>query len=135
MKKYRIRLISGRVIGPLDITGIIELIYKQRIHGDEEIQIYPTGDWKRISEFPEITVLFENEQAQENIKGEDATFIKKIKGIKNDADEMEIDDNIVYPQKFIYEKKTPFVSRRQKNEKLYETEFQSDKNENFLETR
>ena len=51
MTKYRIRLKNSRVIGPFIKNQLYELKTKGHILGDEEAQIFPTGDWLPISSF------------------------------------------------------------------------------------
>ena len=51
MQKYRIRLRNGRVIGPFINNQLLELKSKGHIQGNEEAQIFPTGEWLPISEF------------------------------------------------------------------------------------
>ena len=67
MKKYRIRLSNGRVVGPLEEEQFLELVSKKKIYGGEEVQIYPTGDWKKISEFPEIERYFTTSHQNEKV--------------------------------------------------------------------
>tara|TARA_B100001971_G_scaffold213155_1_gene245600 strand:- start:192448 stop:195690 length:3243 start_codon:yes stop_codon:yes gene_type:complete len=75
MSKYRFRLKNGRVIGPFQIEDIPELINKGHINGDEECQLYPVGDWAKISTFDDINKLFENVGDTNN---SEATFVKKL---------------------------------------------------------
>ena len=77
--KYRVRLSNGRVIGPLEIKDFVQLYNENKITGNEDAQVYPTGDWKPLSYFTEINL--------EKTINEDKTFMKnldlanKIKGI------------------------------------------------------
>ncbi len=107
MTKYRVRLKTGRVVGPFDREQIFELKRKSRIEGFEEIQIFPTGDWKEISSFQE----FEGIELEKEVENE-ATFIKKInlEDLKKEVDSSSVD---AFPKKFEYEKKTPFSDRPQ----------------------
>src|SRR6478752_3676743 len=54
---YKVRLPSGRVIGPLDLERIKLFIFKGKITGLEMARLYPTGDWKDINTYPEIADL------------------------------------------------------------------------------
>ncbi|MBF0363481.1 MAG: tetratricopeptide repeat protein [Oligoflexia bacterium] len=54
MSKYRIKMTSGRVIGPLEKEQIGELFEKSYIEGEEECQVFPNGSWKSIREFKEL---------------------------------------------------------------------------------
>jgi len=109
MSKYRIRLESGRVIGPLEKEQIPEFVAKGHIVGSEDCQIFPTGDWKSIREFEEIADILNDSSKQDLAK--DSTVIQKLKLAKNqvtgDAEDSEID----FPKKFEFEKKTPFSNR------------------------
>ncbi len=52
--KYRIKLNTGRIIGPLDGDQIIELFEKGHIRGNEIIQTFPAGDWLDLSDVSEV---------------------------------------------------------------------------------
>lgn len=54
---YKVRLKSGRVIGPLDLDRVKLFIFKEKITGLEMARLYPTGDWKDINSFPEVAEL------------------------------------------------------------------------------
>lgn len=56
-RKYKIRLDSGRVLGPLDLERIRLLVLKSRIVGGELAREHPNGEWKSVSHFPEIAQL------------------------------------------------------------------------------
>lgn len=112
MKKYRLRLANGRVIGPLKLEQFSELFSKKRIKGNEDCQLYPTGDWLKISDFPEIIESMNTKVSSE--ENTEATFIKKLSDLKKEVDsedgvEDEAQENIEYPQKFEFEKKTAFT--------------------------
>lgn len=51
MEKYRVRLKTGRVVGPFFAKQILEMRTKQLITGLEDCQVFPTGDWLRLSGF------------------------------------------------------------------------------------
>lgn len=51
MEKYRVRLKTGRVVGPFLDNQILEMRDKHIILGQEDCQIYPTGDWLPVSGF------------------------------------------------------------------------------------
>ncbi len=81
MQKYRIRLRNGRVIGPFIVSQLLELELKGHIQGDEEAQIFPTGEWLPISNFDFLKGI------NQNIKEE--TFVidlTKLRNQKNDKD-------------------------------------------------
>lgn len=68
--KYRVRLSNGRVIGPLEIKDFVQLYNENKITGNEDAQVYPTGDWKPLSYFTEINL--------EKTINEDKTFMKNL---------------------------------------------------------
>jgi tetratricopeptide (TPR) repeat protein len=49
MTKYRIRLASGRVLGPFELSELYQLKAQGHIKGSEEAQIFPTGNWGPMS--------------------------------------------------------------------------------------
>lgn len=53
-KKYRIRLINKRIVGPFSLGQIGELFQKGHIKGKETIQEFPAGDWLTIQELKEV---------------------------------------------------------------------------------
>ena len=55
---YQVKLSSGRVLGPLDLGRITQLIVKKQITGEEVARLNPVGEWKPITQFPEIVSLF-----------------------------------------------------------------------------
>ncbi len=55
---FFVRLSSGRVLGPINIERITQLIRKKRITGDEVARENPVGEWKPITQFPEINAIF-----------------------------------------------------------------------------
>ena len=46
---YKIKLASGRILGPLDLERVRLLILKNQIVGNEVAREYPRGDWKDIN--------------------------------------------------------------------------------------
>jgi tetratricopeptide (TPR) repeat protein len=55
--QYKVKLESGRVLGPLDLHRIRLLILKNQIQGSEQIRKLPSEDWMHISLIPEIADL------------------------------------------------------------------------------
>ena len=51
-RQYKIRLASGRVLGPLDRDRIRKLIRKRHLTGAEVGREYPDGDWRRSGSSP-----------------------------------------------------------------------------------
>jgi len=54
VNKYRLKLKNSRIIGPLSTKDIFKLFESGQISGDEECQLFPSGDWKSIESFPDI---------------------------------------------------------------------------------
>jgi tetratricopeptide (TPR) repeat protein len=104
MTQYRVRLHSERVIGPLNFEDLIELKKAGKIEGNEEVQVFPTGDWKAMGSFPELIELSNVEESEEDA----ATFIRKINLEELREEVSKVDQ---FPKKFEYEKKTPFSSK------------------------
>ncbi|WP_127715403.1 tetratricopeptide repeat protein [Halobacteriovorax sp. HLS] len=57
-KKYRVKLLNDRVVGPFLVDQIGELYAKGHIQGNEKCQLFPVGDWVEIKSFKEINSLF-----------------------------------------------------------------------------
>ena len=55
--KFKIRLESGRVLGPLDLARISEFVRQGVIRGNEQAREHPQGDWKAFGKHPELAVL------------------------------------------------------------------------------
>ncbi len=54
---FKIRLTSGRILGPLDLVRIQKLVIKKHIVGDEMARHYPEGDWQPVSAIAEIAEI------------------------------------------------------------------------------
>jgi tetratricopeptide (TPR) repeat protein len=54
---YKVKLESGRVLGPLDLERVRLLILKNQILGKELARSYPQGEWVKIGAIPEIAHL------------------------------------------------------------------------------
>ncbi len=54
-KKYRIRLINNRIVGPFSLAQVGELYKKGHIKGQEKIQQFPTGDWVSIQHEQDVS--------------------------------------------------------------------------------
>ncbi len=54
---YKVKLSSGRILGPLDLLRIRLLIQKNQIIGTEIAREYPAGDWKDINLIPKIAEM------------------------------------------------------------------------------
>jgi tetratricopeptide (TPR) repeat protein len=51
---YKVKLESGRVLGPIDLERVRLLILKNQILGKELARVYPSGDWIKIGAIAEI---------------------------------------------------------------------------------
>ena len=92
MTKYRIRLKNGRVIGPFIKSQLHELKTKGHIQGDEEAQIFPTGDWCAISSFDFYLELMDKDKTPVKIQEtKEETFVIDLAKLRNQKIENEID--------------------------------------------
>ncbi len=91
MIKYRVKLKSSRIIGPILRPQIFELAQKGYIDEDDLYQEFPAGDWKKISEILDLS----------SIKDE-ATFVKKIESDFKENKEKYIDPS--FPQEFSFKR-------------------------------
>jgi tetratricopeptide (TPR) repeat protein len=55
--KYKIRLETGRVLGPIDADRIAKLIRKGHVRGNEVARAHPEGVWKPLAHHPELADL------------------------------------------------------------------------------
>lgn len=93
MKKYRVRLKNGRVVGPFLARQFKELKSKGHIDGSEDCQEYPLGDWGKITEFQDI-----QNELNEETQNIDATFIRKISDFKKELETPDSDKTEVVRQ-------------------------------------
>src|SRR6185437_7637226 len=56
-KQYKVRLASGRVLGPLDLEQIRAFIRKGQITGVEIAREHPDGEWLDINLFDPIAAM------------------------------------------------------------------------------
>jgi tetratricopeptide (TPR) repeat protein len=93
MTKYRIRLISGRVLGPFDLNQLHELKAKGHIKGNEEAQVFPTGNWALISSFEFYDDLLGKEKftSPEPTGPKEETFIIDLSKIRSQKQQVEIE--------------------------------------------
>jgi tetratricopeptide (TPR) repeat protein len=54
---YKVKLTSGRILGPLDLERVRLLILKNQITGTEVAREYPQGEWVNINQIPQIADL------------------------------------------------------------------------------
>ncbi|WPU65424.1 tetratricopeptide repeat protein [Peredibacter starrii] len=92
MTKYRIRLTSGRVIGPFVKAQLFDLKAKGHIRGNEEAQIFPTGNWGPITSFdfyPEL--MDENKTVMQTESTDEKTFVIDLTQLRNQKNEKELE--------------------------------------------
>ena len=53
-KRYKVKLESGRILGPLELARVRLLVLKNQITGNEVAREHPSGDWQPISEIQAI---------------------------------------------------------------------------------
>jgi predicted Zn-dependent protease len=56
--RFKIKLESGRVLGPLDLERVRLLVKKGVLKGDEVAREHPSGEWRGIAEIPELAEVF-----------------------------------------------------------------------------
>lgn len=49
---FKVKLTSGRILGPLDLERVRALVRKNQIVGKEQAREYPDGEWKDINHLP-----------------------------------------------------------------------------------
>ena len=96
-KKYRVKLSSGRIVGPFDAGQIGELYEKGHISGSELCQMFPGGDWRKVKDFSPITTAIKQiiskqksaEELQENTTVDTLARMNLVKKLKSVKDEQE----------------------------------------------
>ncbi|MBD66962.1 MAG: hypothetical protein CME62_17295 [Halobacteriovoraceae bacterium] len=81
MTQYRLRLVSGRVIGPFEKQSFSEITKNVQLTGNELVQEFPLGEWKPINLFSDFSEITQKPIPQ------DETFILNIKNLKNEKNE------------------------------------------------
>jgi tetratricopeptide (TPR) repeat protein len=74
---YRVKLSSGRVIGPISKNDFKDLYFKKVISGKEDIQEFPVGKWCRFAFFEEIVEIIS--KAIESTGESPVEFIEIVK--------------------------------------------------------
>lgn len=91
MTKYRIRLKNGRVIGPFIKSQLFELKAKGRIEGNEEAQIYPTGNWQPLNSFDIYEELMDENRTTIQTPSHEETFVIDLAKLRAQKNEVEIE--------------------------------------------
>lgn len=58
--KYRIKLKNERVVGPLNLQEISDLFIQGHLKGSEDCQVFPVGEWRKLSTYKEIAEHLES---------------------------------------------------------------------------
>lgn len=53
-QKYKIKLVSGRILGPIDLERVRLLVKEDQIHGEELAREHPQGEWMSINQIPAL---------------------------------------------------------------------------------
>jgi tetratricopeptide (TPR) repeat protein len=153
MKKYRIKLRSGRVVGPFALKQVGELFLNGHIDGEEDVQIFPSGDWSPLISFPELTKLFAdlaiNSSALEKLEANHTVInfalseqIKKIKEEREQKKQSEdiekirgIDEAVKKEefQEFKFDRKSKTTVNYEELERNYEQKKEDEKRESPVE--
>lgn len=75
MNKFRVKLHSGRIVGPVTAKQVGELFSKGHIDGKENYQVFPAGDWGLLGNFDELKKALKLQ-----ITKKEKTSIKKDSG-------------------------------------------------------
>lgn len=105
--KYRIKLKTGRVVGPFVVTQIGELYLKGHITGEEQGQEFPVGDWLPLSDHKEIksllTKIISQDLKLKDLQDTQTHTIAKLSAAKKAKREKEFEDNQPSISKHDYE--------------------------------
>ncbi len=85
---------GGRVIGPFEKNQLFELKQKGHIKGNEEFQIYPTGNWDSIRKIEFYDELMDENKTTVEVNNEsmkEETFVIDLSKIRTQRQEKEID--------------------------------------------
>src|SRR5262249_620047 len=78
---YKIKLSSGRILGPLDLNRIRLLILNNQITGVEIARQDPEGDWQNIGLFKEIAEILVSQAAGSLKESEQESQLRNSLGI------------------------------------------------------
>jgi tetratricopeptide (TPR) repeat protein len=73
VRLYKVRLGSGRVVGPVGLDKIRQLIRKKHIEGAETARLYPDGEWLALHKIPDIADILLEELNREGLGKEKKT--------------------------------------------------------------
>lgn len=86
IKKYRVKLTSGRIVGPFLPDQVGELFTKGHVSGSEDYQKFPGGAWVKIEELPDLSHVIE-QLISKKIHGTNETTSPKEEGPKKEQTE------------------------------------------------
>ncbi|MBL7715866.1 MAG: tetratricopeptide repeat protein [Bdellovibrionales bacterium] len=66
---YKVKLDGGRILGPIDLDRIRQLIGNGQITGKETARRYPEGDWVDVNSIEEIAEILVKKAAGESLGG------------------------------------------------------------------
>lgn len=68
-RQYFVKHNSGRVLGPIALERVRELIFAGQLQGQEPAALKAEGPWKKLSSFPEVAEIFLEQLSKEaNLK-------------------------------------------------------------------
>ena len=82
---YKVKLASGRVLGPIDLSRVRALILKNRITGHETAREHPQGEWKDINQIGAIAELLLAKGENKLSEGTQASDYRPILGGVNEG--------------------------------------------------
>ncbi len=121
-KKYRVKLLNERVVGPFVAEQIGELYSKGHLQGDEKCQVFPVGDWQTLLDFPDIKEIIVKLAKGEEVKRSDSSKTQtfaRINKPKMDKVPAVVDPNF---QEFSYKKQ----DASKVDYKALESQYQAD---------
>lgn len=89
MDKYRVRLQSGRIVGPFNLEQVAELYSKGHITGPEECQVFPIGDWRPFFSFGEFKSFLNSESSSEDKTSFRIDIAKKAKSLQEQQERID----------------------------------------------
>ena len=80
--KYRIKLKNERVVGPLNLQEISDLFIQGHLKGSEDCQVFPVGEWRKLSTYKEIAEHLEKVAQEMQRKLDEINKKNKTSSIK-----------------------------------------------------
>lgn len=130
MTKYRIRLSSGRVLGPFDLNQLHDLKAKGHIKGNEEAQVFPTGSWGPISQSEFYDALMDDNKTvveKKESAPKEETFVIDLTKLRNQKQEKEIEIMVEATPEPVVEQLTETIRMSSQEQKVSITQFEDVK--------